>query len=62
VWKHAKRSIFGSPFSLQVSCTTVKCRATRKYTQGLVAYLEEGKVPAGGEGLAYYLERVAKLL
>src|SRR5437667_6453664 len=29
VWKHAKRSIFGPPFSLQVSCTTVKCRATR---------------------------------
>src|SRR5439155_22207950 len=28
VWKHAKRSIFGPPFSLQVSCTTVKCRAT----------------------------------
>jgi Putative transposase len=27
----------------------------RKYTQGLVAYLEEGKVPAGSEGLAYYL-------
>jgi len=27
----------------------------RKYAQGLVAYLEEGKVPAGGEGLAYYL-------
>src|SRR4030095_14467177 len=23
-------SIFGPPFSLQVSCTTVKCRATRK--------------------------------
>jgi Putative transposase len=29
----------------------------RKYTQGLVAYLEEGKVPAGGEGLAYYLAK-----
>jgi hypothetical protein len=28
VWKQAKRSIFGPPFSLQVSCTTVKCRAT----------------------------------
>src|SRR5678815_2370627 len=28
VWKHAKRSICGPPFSLQVSCTTVKCRAT----------------------------------
>ena len=27
----------------------------RKYPRGLVAYLEEGKVPAGGEGLAYYL-------
>jgi len=27
----------------------------RKYARGLVAYLEEGKVPAGGEGLAYYL-------
>jgi Putative transposase len=27
----------------------------RKYAQGLVAYLEEGKVPAGGEGLAYSL-------
>jgi putative transposase/transposase-like zinc-binding protein len=27
----------------------------RKYSRGLVAYLEEGKVPAGGEGLAYYL-------
>ena len=24
----------------------------RKYPRGLVAYLEEGKVPAGGEGLA----------
>src|SRR5260370_38350049 len=33
VWKHAKRSIFGPPFSLQVSCTTVKCRAT--YAIGL---------------------------
>src|SRR5256712_350943 len=29
----------------------------RKYGQGLVAYLEEGKVPAGGEGLAYYLAK-----
>src|SRR5262249_10724219 len=29
----------------------------RKYAQGLVAYLEEGKVPAGGEGLAYYLAK-----
>src|SRR6266446_1922332 len=27
----------------------------RTYGQGFVAYLEEGKVPAGGEGLAYYL-------
>jgi hypothetical protein len=27
----------------------------RKYAQGLVAYLEAGKVPAGGEGLAYSL-------
>ena len=27
----------------------------RTYPRGLVAYLEEGKVPAGGEGLAYYL-------
>ena len=27
----------------------------RKYPRGLVAYLEEGKVPAGGEGLAYSL-------
>ena len=27
----------------------------RKYTKGLVAYLEAGKVPAGGERLAYYL-------
>src|SRR5215471_19171617 len=25
------------------------------YPRGLVAYLEEGKVPAGGEGLAYYV-------
>ena len=29
----------------------------RKYPRGLVAYLEEGKVPAGGEGLAYYLAK-----
>ena len=29
----------------------------RKYTKGLVAYLEAGKVPAGGEGLAYYLAK-----
>src|SRR5207244_12380994 len=29
----------------------------RKYAQGLVAYLEEGKVPAGGEGLVYYLAK-----
>jgi hypothetical protein len=29
----------------------------RKYARGLVAYLEEGKVPAGGEGLAYYLAK-----
>ncbi len=27
----------------------------RTYAQGLVAYWEEGKVPAGGEGLAYSL-------
>jgi hypothetical protein len=27
----------------------------RQYPRGLVAYLEKGKVPAGGEGLAYYL-------
>ena len=31
----------------------------RKYPRGLVAYLEEGKVPAGGEGLAYYLATYA---
>ena len=29
----------------------------RKSPRGLVAYLEEGKVPAGGEGLAYYLAK-----
>src|SRR5215470_1111374 len=29
----------------------------RKYPRGLVAYLEEGKVPAGGEGLAYDLAK-----
>src|SRR5215468_6687428 len=29
----------------------------RKYPRGLVAYLEEGKVPAGGEALAYYLAK-----
>jgi hypothetical protein len=29
----------------------------RQYPRGLVAYLEEGKVPAGGEGLAYYLAK-----
>jgi hypothetical protein len=27
----------------------------RKYPRGLGAYLEEGKVPAGGEGLASYV-------
>jgi len=32
-------------------------RLWRKYPRGLVAYLEEGKVPAGGEGLAYYLAK-----
>jgi hypothetical protein len=29
----------------------------RQYAKGLVAYLEEGKVPAGGEGLASYLAK-----
>ena len=29
VWKQAKRSMTGPPFLLQVSFTTVKCRATR---------------------------------
>src|SRR3989449_1491907 len=29
----------------------------RKYRRGLVAYLEQGKVPAGGQGLAYYLAK-----
>jgi Putative transposase/Transposase zinc-binding domain len=29
----------------------------RQYPRGLVAYLEEGKVPAGGEGLAYSLAK-----
>lgn len=29
----------------------------QKYPNGLVAYLEKGKVPAGGEGLAYYLAK-----
>ena len=29
----------------------------QKYPNGLVAYLEEGKVPAGGQGLAYYLAK-----
>lgn len=29
----------------------------RKYPRGLVASLEEGKVPAGGEGLAYDLAK-----
>ena len=27
----------------------------RKSPRGLVAYVEEGKVPAGGEGVASYL-------
>ena len=31
--------------------------STRYYAQGLVAPLEEGKVPAGGEDLAYYLAK-----
>src|SRR5262249_16930583 len=30
VWKHAKRSMSGPPFVLQVSFTTVQCRATQK--------------------------------
>jgi hypothetical protein len=29
----------------------------QKYPRGLGAYLEKGKVPAGGEGLAYYLAK-----
>lgn len=29
----------------------------RNYPNGFVAYLEKGKVPAGGEGLAYYLAK-----
>jgi Putative transposase len=29
----------------------------RKYRHGLVAYLEKGKVPAGGQGLAYSLAK-----
>lgn len=29
----------------------------RQYPRGLVAYLEKGKVPAGGAGLAYYLAK-----
>jgi hypothetical protein len=29
----------------------------RRYRQGFVAYWEKGKVPAGGEGLAYYLAK-----
>ncbi len=29
----------------------------QKYPRGLVAYLEKGKVPGGGEGLAYYLAK-----
>jgi hypothetical protein len=29
----------------------------RRYPRGLVAYWEAGKVPAGGEGLAYYLAK-----
>jgi hypothetical protein len=29
----------------------------QKYPRGLVAYLEKGKVPAGGTGLAYYLAK-----
>src|SRR6516165_4633514 len=31
VWKQAKRSMLGPPFSLQVSFTTVKCRATWRH-------------------------------
>ena len=29
----------------------------QKYPNGLVAYLEEGQVPGGGQGLAYYLAK-----
>jgi Putative transposase/Transposase zinc-binding domain len=29
----------------------------RRYRQGFVAYWEKGKVPAGGQGLAYYLAK-----
>src|ERR1700746_2275981 len=36
VWKQAKRSIFGPPFSLQVGCTTVKCRATTRPSAGTI--------------------------
>src|SRR5215471_11625086 len=32
VWKHAKRSMSGPPFVLQVSFTTVQCRATPCYS------------------------------
>jgi hypothetical protein len=44
----------------RVGTRTIKAKIDalwRKYAQGLVAYLEEGKVPAGGEGLAYYLAK-----
>ena len=29
----------------------------QKYPNGLVAYVEEGQVPGGGQGLAYYLAK-----
>ena len=29
----------------------------QKYPNGLVAYLEDGQVPVGGQGLAYYLAK-----
>src|SRR5262249_33046259 len=31
VWQHAKRSMLGPPFLLQMSFTTVKWRATREH-------------------------------
>src|SRR6266571_9490081 len=45
VWKHAKRSIFVPPFSLQVRFTTVKCRATTPTMRTLKLHFPDEALP-----------------
>jgi hypothetical protein len=58
VWQKKWQYSLFTMLTQRMGTRTIKVKIDalwRKYAQGFVAYVEEGKVPGGGEGLAYSL-------